>query len=84
VDENKLKKLREIGYVVQGCCGLCKHSMFVSGRLFGSCYKHSYQHKKHTGSERPLSITQSGLCFDYEFNENWRQHLHKYMDLMEK
>lgn len=69
MDNNKLDKLREIGYSVRKCCKTCKHAnIFDFG--WGTCTLHSYVHKKHTGggkgSLRELSITAQGVCDDHE------------------
>jgi len=62
MDENKLKKLNEVGYAVNECCGLCKHGMFAGRSDFGTCAIKTYDHLKHTGSDRQLSINRYGAC----------------------
>ena len=58
MDENKLSKLREIGYKIKKCCGFCTQFKPTSkGNFFGFCYKHTYTHRpvlkhiKHSGEE---------------------------------
>lgn len=51
-DEDKFKKLREVGYSIGGHCDFCKHSDFCSGQLWGKCGLHTYAHGKHTGDLR--------------------------------
>jgi len=65
MDENKLKKLHQVGYDVQPCCALCKHSEF-GHNAFGTCKKHQYDHVKHTGPDRQLSINKYGCCGFFE------------------
>lgn len=63
MDINKLDKLREIGYGIRICCGLCQHSEFPHpGSDFGTCKAHKYDHLKHTDATRQLSINRYGLC----------------------
>ena len=71
MDENKLKRLKEVGYVINNTCNLCKHSVFVSGYTdWGTCGKHKYSHLKHSDSERQMSINRSGGCKDFEIGDN--------------
>jgi hypothetical protein len=63
VDANKLKVLKSIGYEVRLTCANCVHSFFPSERSdWGTCSKNQYQHEKHTGDARDLSIHKSGRC----------------------
>jgi len=62
-DENKFDKLSEVGYTVRPCCGLCTHAQFGIFE-WGTCAKHTYQHKKHTGDPRQMSINVHGCCKD--------------------
>lgn len=62
-DENKFKKLGEIGYAIYPCCGLCKHSDFVDSlALWGLCRLRTYQHGKHSDPTRNLGIHRLGRC----------------------
>jgi hypothetical protein len=65
-DENKFEKLREIGYSVPTTCGLCVHRNLLVGAHWGTCSLHSYEHKKHTGPARGVSIHVHGTCNDAE------------------
>jgi hypothetical protein len=68
-DPNKFKKLREIGYEIPITCGLCTYSRWnrISGPVtWGTCRLHEYQHAKHTGPPRGVSIVSSGTCPDAE------------------
>lgn len=71
MDENKLKVLRDIGYEIRPCCGLCVHGTFRGIKDdFGSCAARTYDHKKHTGDARQLSIHRAGLCNEkFELDE---------------
>jgi len=74
VDENKAKKLREIGYQIRGCCGLCVHFLGAPRTGWGTCANNRYKHKKHVGDERNLSVSIYGWCDAYEFHPATRLH----------
>ena len=84
MDENKLKKLHEIGYKFQPCCGMCKHSTFSPGSMFGDCGIHSYDHLKHTAESKPLSVNVFGHCPRYEFEERLLSKLHGFAEFLPK
>lgn len=69
MDDNKLNKLREIGYTIRKCCGNCLHNNLDTN--WGTCGVQFYEHKKHEGgaksSKRNLSIHETGYC------EKWEQ-----------
>jgi hypothetical protein len=65
MDDNKRIKLKEIGYTINGCCGLCTHSFFRHGSDWGDCQKFDYDHKKHTATSKPLSIHRYGSCPEF-------------------
>ena len=56
MDLNKLAELRRIGYKIPRTCGLCTHGVFVGKSDFGGCAIQTYQHLKHTGPPKQLSI----------------------------
>lgn len=63
MDANKLKILNEIGYEVRQTCANCVHSFFPSEKSnWGTCSMNQYQHEKHTGDARDVSIHKSGKC----------------------
>ena len=68
MDANKLKVLREIGYAIQKTCGNCLHATFPSND-WGTCGIWTYQHEKHTGDVRELSINKDGVCPHHEVDE---------------
>jgi len=68
MDANKARKLVKISYRVRPCCGLCVNAV-LSPDGWGTCRKHTYSHEKHSESLRQLSITQYGLCDDYQMDE---------------
>ncbi|MFA6234655.1 MAG: hypothetical protein WC824_10795 [Bacteroidota bacterium] len=61
-DPAKFAKLREIGYTIPVNCGTCTHGHFVPPSEWGICDLHFYQHGKHTGPERGISIHKEGHC----------------------
>jgi len=65
-DPNKFKRLRQIGYTIPSTCGFCVHGMFGPGAHFGTCAVHEYEHGKHTGPPRQLSIYLGGRCSVFE------------------
>ncbi len=65
MDANKLVKLKVIGYTIRKACGNCVHSLFPNPNTdWGTCYKHTYEHLKHSNQKRQLSIHRSGVCAD--------------------
>ena len=77
MDENKLNKLRDIGYTLRKCCGTCKHRYFEFRAEWGTCNIHEYKHKKHTDDVRGLSIHLYGFCADYRM-ENLHEEITKH------
>ena len=69
MDENKAKKLQEIGFKILPVCGLCKYAAFSDYR-WGTCEKHTYEHEKHTGPPRQVSVHFAGTCKDFEAANN--------------
>lgn len=62
-DENKFAKLREVGYKIPGLCAFCQCGDFTkTGATWGTCSKHLYEHGKHTGEARGVSIHFLGSC----------------------
>lgn len=70
MDANKRQVLEDIGYRIQPTCGGCSHSSFPSDE-WGTCDRHSYEHLKHTGERRHLSVHSSGYCPWFEPTESW-------------
>ena len=75
MDENKKKKLEEIKYKIFPCCGACKSGNFMTGMPWGTCMKFTYDHQKHTGEDRNISIHRSGVCDNFEENEAEKEYL---------
>ena len=67
MDENKLKKLREIGYKIPETCRWCKEISSLD-TPWTTCERYAYQHKKHTHKIRRVSIHSSGTCPMWEAN----------------
>lgn len=84
MDENKLKKLREIHYKIPKICQFCKHSQWESNHgYWGVCERTNYDHKKHTISNREVSILRFGGCVLHEQGKDtlW---LHGFKEFLEK
>jgi hypothetical protein len=64
MDANKLKVLKDLPYVIRATCQTCVSANFPKDeRLeFGTCGKHLYEHQKHAGEPRELSIHRYGVC----------------------
>ena len=82
MDENKLEKLKEIGYQIQECCGTCARAKIERGQLFGTCNKHKYQHLKHNKALRQLSINRYGYCLDYVIDSKFKYGIHAYNEFL--
>ena len=69
MDKNKLKVLQDIGYKIQSVCSLCVYATFPNND-WGTCNVHVYNHLKHTGPVRKLTINKLGFCskFDIDFD----------------
>lgn len=68
MDANKLILLNHVDYKVCRCCYFCKHAEpFLAHNNWSTCRKHLYQHLKHTGEMRQMSILKFGVCRDFEF-----------------
>jgi hypothetical protein len=68
MDANKLKVLQEVAYTVNKSCGLCTHGVFPNND-WGTCRVHVYDHLKHTGEARQLSVFRYGSCPRFELHE---------------
>lgn len=66
MDANKLVVLKQIGYKVHRTCGSCVNARFGRGQVWSTCDIHTYQHEKHTGEPRHLSIHVAGECPSWE------------------
>lgn len=63
MDTSKLTALRQAGFVIPQTCGLCLHGQFSSPTSeFGTCNVLTYDHEKHTGPARHLSVYRHGGC----------------------
>lgn len=83
MDENKRQKLIDLKYKIKRVCGNCEHSQFVRNRDWGTCQRHHYKHKKHTESERQLSIHRYGGCSGHAFKELYVDyHLDKFKEFL--
>lgn len=83
MDANKLEELRRIGYTIPRTCGLCVHGTFVGASDFGTCATRQYDHLKHTGPKRQLSIYRGGTCPDkFELDEVRASRLVAYIEFV--
>lgn len=66
MDDNKLLKLREVGYTIRRTCGSCVHGSFPNNQ-WGSCSVNTYDHLKHDNPDegREMSVHQFGYCEKY-------------------
>ena len=80
MDAAKLETLQQLGYRVLSTCGRCKFATF-KGYEWGTCSKHTYEHKKHTGPARQLSIHRSGCCDPEHFEPKETEDLHGFRQL---
>ena len=79
MDIAKLNKLKELGYQILPTCGRCKHGLF-KGYEWGTCALFTYEHQKHSGTTRQLSIHQSGYCGPDNFKPKETEDLHGFRE----
>jgi predicted GNAT family acetyltransferase len=79
MDKNKLTVLREIGYKISPTCSLCRHSSFPQNE-WGTCSENLYEHAKHSGEPRQLSIHKSGVCPKFRPNLSLIEKLGKFSE----
>lgn len=65
MDANKLKILQAIGYSIPKVCGWCTHFTAQPMLAFGTCGAQTYQHLKHSDSQRSLSVYRYGSCSSF-------------------
>lgn len=84
MDANKLEVLRELPYSVRKVCSLCRHGVFPNPSTdWGTCSEQEYEHKKHTGSPRQLSIVRFGNCSRFELSPRLVATLGAYQEFLE-
>lgn len=84
MDANKRLKLVDIGYEIKPTCSTCSHGRFENQHeLFGTCKRHDYQHLKHSGGRRELSVFQGGSCNDHEFDATLDGILHGFREFID-
>lgn len=81
MDANKAARLRQIGYQITAC-GTCAHSDIDPPSEWGTCRLFTYQHEKHTGPERPLSINRHGTCPAFKPRDSARGVLHGFEEFL--
>lgn len=67
-DQNKLDALAKAGFSIKATCGLCSHATIRVGSDWGTCSKIRYEHGKHTGPSRDVSIHRAGGCPLFELD----------------
>lgn len=83
MDENKRQILKQIGYEIRPCCGSCKHGR-IGNTGFGDCLLHKYDHLKHSGGPRALSVYQSGWCPKFEMHDAMLLKLHGFNEFVKE
>lgn len=83
MDANKLQVLQDIGYVVRDSCGSCINFDPGVASGWGVCTFHSYDHIKHTGVARQLSVNEAGWCPWFERDREDTALLGAYQQFME-
>lgn len=79
MDQNKVKKLQEVGFKILSTCGRCKYGRFGNpDNFFGECARFTYDHLKHSRNPRQLSVHSAGNCGDFETHpletlEKWEE-----------
>lgn len=68
MDANKLQVLQDLPYTIPKTCGLCLHGEFPQND-WGTCQVTQYEHQKHTGDARQLSILRFGSCPKFEADD---------------
>lgn len=82
MDANKRKLLDQVGYEVRACCGTCRHARVSQGSEWGTCSIHSYDHVKHTGPARALSISIFGGCPQHAISAEATASLGRFAELL--
>jgi hypothetical protein len=84
MDDNKLEKLRELGYTVRRCCANCIHLLDnPPSNWWSTCMVHQYEHGKHTDNPRQLSVPYCGCCSKHEFHPQWGKTIHSFSEFIE-
>jgi hypothetical protein len=84
MDESKRQVLQEIGYEIPSTCFTCKHGEFNNLKslsdLWGTCAAQEYQHLKHTGEKRHLSVYAGGRCNKFEQHDGKSAHIGAFLE----
>lgn len=83
MDMNKRQELLNIEYSIQGNCSNCEHGRFDHKAAFGVCSLHSYQHLKHTGDKRQLSVYAHGRCPKFELEDGKKAQLGLWQEFLQ-
>lgn len=66
MDKNKLKVLQEVNYEIKKVCGMCCYMRAGTRAMWGTCTKFSYDHQKHTDTNREMSVHAFGSCSSFQ------------------
>lgn len=75
MDKRKLAVLRSVAYTFGQTCGLCAFVRPGKDGLWGTCTMHEYQHGKHTGPPREVSVSMFGGCATFQPKEDLEERL---------
>lgn len=81
MDQNKAEALRAMRYKVEAC-GMCEHADLNPLTDWGTCRRFTYEHGKHTGDRRPVSINRHGTCPDFTPRETAPVLLHGFVEFL--
>lgn len=83
MDRRKLAVLRSIGYTFPATCGLCAFMRRgTKDANWGTCMVHEYQHEKHSGDTRELSVNAFGSCGEFQPADESRELLGAYAEFL--
>ena len=85
MDDNKVEKLKSIGYKIHPSCGLCHWSNLDANgpSQFGACHRHTYKHRKHTSLMEPVSVHRNGYCPHFRVSAEVPDSLHGFIQFLE-
>ncbi len=83
MDRRKLAVLRDIGYTFPATCGLCTFMRRgTKDPNWGTCTVHEYEHEKHSGEPRELSVHALGPCGEFQPGSEARDVLGGYAEFL--
>lgn len=82
MDKRKLRVLREIGYTFPATCGLCAFVRPGQDGQWGTCTVHEYEHAKHSGPPRELSVNLFGSCESFQPKDDLAERLQGFAEFL--